>query len=673
MLRQAKFWAAVALIAAASIGGAVAAEAPAPTTGPAAPIVQPAEPAPATQEAAPAVAPPPHALTKEDAETFFDGLVPYALGRGDMAGMVIAVVKDGQLLFAKGYGYSDLEQRKPVIPDQTLFRPGSVSKLFTWTAVMQLVGQGKLDLDKDVNAYLDFKIPDAFGAPITMRQIMSHTAGFEEIAADLFVDKPENLFPLGDYLKKHIPARIYPPGKIVAYSNYSTAMAGYIIERLSGEKFDDYIANHIFKPLGMAHSTFTQPLPKDFEPNMSLGYKQASDGKPIPFELVEAAPAGSLTSTATDMAQFMIAHLNPDGDNKLLKPETMKLMHSRNYDLAPNLNGFNLGFYDEDRNGHRIIAHAGDTIPFHSDLHLILDANVGLFLSFNTQGKEGDAGQARTYFFRNFLDRYFPAAGTTDAKYTGTQDASRVVGSYTATRRKETALRILWLLGQANVTAEANGDVKVDALHDAAGAPKVWHQIAPLRYREKNGPAQLVFVADQAGNIQYFTTDDFVPVMLFSRTAPLEQNALFIPLSLSALGVFAATLVIWIVGGIMRWRYGRSLELTGGQWTWRLLSRIGVVLFLAVALGWVGFIAAVSADETILLGGKGASIMIPIYVVGVLSLLGGIAIVVNALRRIASGPGGILARGGELILAAAAIYGIWAVVNYGLVSFNTVI
>jgi CubicO group peptidase (beta-lactamase class C family) len=209
-------------------------------------------------QVAPTVAP--HDLTAEDADVFFDGLMPYALARGDIAGSVLVIVKDGKILFAKGYGYSDVATRKPVIPDQTLFRPGSVSKLFTWTAVMQLVQAGKIDLDRDVNDYLDFKIPEKFGKPITMRNLMTHTPGFEEGISKAFVQKSNELFPLRDYLMQHMPARIYPPGKVVAYSNYGCSLAGYIVQRLSGEPYADYIAHHILTPLGMLHSTFVQPL-----------------------------------------------------------------------------------------------------------------------------------------------------------------------------------------------------------------------------------------------------------------------------------------------------------------------------------------------------------------------------------------------------------------------------
>src|SRR5580692_10833453 len=189
----------------------------------------------------PVVAPAPmgaHALTAGDLESFLDGLMPLQIRNADIAGAVVAVVKDGHVLFEKGYGYADVAARRPVIADSTLFRPGSISKLFTWTAVMQQVEMGKLDLDRDVNDYLDFKIPPAFGKPITLRNIMTHSTGFEETAKDLFVGSAADLRPNSEYLRVHMPARIFPPGTTPAYSNYATTMAAYIVERVSGQNFN---------------------------------------------------------------------------------------------------------------------------------------------------------------------------------------------------------------------------------------------------------------------------------------------------------------------------------------------------------------------------------------------------------------------------------------------------
>ena len=285
-------------------------------------------------------------LTKADVDIWLDGFMPYALRTADIPGAVVTVVKDGQILTARGFGYADVEKRTPVDPDRTLFRPGSVSKLITWTAAMQLVEQGKLDLDKDINTYLDFKIPDYDGKPITLRQIMTHTAGFEEAIKDLIFSDPAHMLPLGDYLKRWTPKRVFAPGTTPAYSNWATALTGYMVERVSGESFDDYCDKHIFAPLGMTNSTMRQPLPEALASQMASGYKPGQDaGK---FEIVGPAPAGSLSSTGTDMAKFMIANL--DQGKGLLSPETAAMMHDSPLDkvdpasLLPPLNRMELGY-----------------------------------------------------------------------------------------------------------------------------------------------------------------------------------------------------------------------------------------------------------------------------------------------------------------------------------------
>ncbi len=409
--------------------------------------------------------PPPRELSAADLEAYLDGLVPDQLARDNIAGAAISVVKDGKVLLAKGYGFADAEKRTPVSPGATLFRPGSISKLFTWTSVMQLVEQNKLHLDKDVNGYLDFKIPPAFGQPITLKNIMTHTAGFEETAKDLFVADAQHMYPLDLYLKNHVPERIFPPGVVPAYSNYATAMAGYIVQRVSGEPFERYVAEHILKPLDMQRTTFVQPLPENLKPLMSSGYVQASQ-KPKPFEFVEAYPAGSVATTAQDMANFMIAHLQDGrfGDVQILRPETARLMHARLFGSDDRLNAMAHGFYEETRNGHRIIGHGGDTVLFHSDLHLIPDLGVGFFVSYNSAGKGGVSDRAM--LFHGFLDRYYPYTPPPGQKVAGTKaHAAEVAGMYKTSRRFESSfMRVTTPLGEVKVDAGSDGSITSDAL-----------------------------------------------------------------------------------------------------------------------------------------------------------------------------------------------------------------
>src|SRR5258705_6017613 len=534
---------------------AVSAQAQAPKK----PLAPPTEPASLTAATFTSSVPT-HELTATDVEIFLDGIMPSQLQREDIAGAVIAVVKDGKVIFAKGYGFSDIEKRAPVTADNTLFRPGSISKLFTWTSVMQLAEQGKLDLDKDVNEYLDFKIPPAYGKPITLKNIMTHTAGFEELGRDLFVSDAQHMHSLQQFLKHHVPDRIFPPGVVPAYSNYATALAGYIVQRVSGKSFDQYAQENIFSPLGMQRTTFVQPLPENLKPLMSNGYKKGSD-KAQEFEFVEAYPAGSVSTSAQDMSNFMIAHLQNGkfGDKQILKPETAKQMHSRLYGADERLNAMCYGFYEESRNGRRIIGHGGDTVFFHSDLHLILDENVGFFVSYNSAG-EGETS-ARSNLFEAFLDRYFPFTPAAGEKVEhAAEDAKEIAGFYKSSRRFDSSfLSLTTPLGEPRVIANSDTTISVDPLKGANGELKKFEEIAPFLFREVHGQDHIGFKKDAAGHWQ-FQLD--YPFFIFQKVGLLENKFFNIGLLIFGLCVLGLTVMLLPVAGMVTKHYGQQLDST---------------------------------------------------------------------------------------------------------------
>jgi CubicO group peptidase (beta-lactamase class C family) len=289
---------------------------------------------------------------------FMDGAINAELMAHHIPGATVAVVKDGKIIFAKGYGYADIDKRKPVVANETLFRVGSVSKLFVWTAVMQLAEQGKLDLDADINVYLkDFQIPATYLKPITLKDLMTHTPGFEDLATDgrVFVRNASDMMSLGEYLKEKMPARVRPPGDITAYSNYGAALAAYIVEQASGMPFDKYVEEKILHPLDMKSSTFDQPLPPNLASNMSNGYIYSNNAYTAePFEYVQAGPAGSMSSTAADMSKFMIAHLQNGryGNSSILQEATARRMHSQLFTNDLKVRGWTYGFWEMRLNNH---------------------------------------------------------------------------------------------------------------------------------------------------------------------------------------------------------------------------------------------------------------------------------------------------------------------------------
>ncbi len=374
--------------------------------------------------------------TPAEMEAFLNGVFAAQMSVDHVPGAVVSVVKDGQVFFAKGYGYSDMANQVQVSPDRTLFRIGSVSKLFVWTSVMQLAEQGKLDLNADVNTYLDFKIPSTFPEPITMKNLMTHTPGFEEFGVGLYAYNEDQLISLGDFLKTHIPARVFPPGEVGAYSNYGAALAGYIVERVSGMPFDEYVEKNIFQPLGMDHSTFRQPLPADLALDMSAGYSYI-DGEyqQGSFELIPPYPAGSVSATADDMAKFMTAHLQNGiySDARILSDATAQEMHSQLISYDSRLtDGMAHGFFRQQINGQLVLHHGGDTQFFHTGFYLLPDQNVGIFVSTNSV----EGSSMSDVVFKTFMDHYYPVEFGTElvppsdmasraAQYTGEYYSSR--------------------------------------------------------------------------------------------------------------------------------------------------------------------------------------------------------------------------------------------------------
>ena len=532
----------------------VCAQGPAPT-----PLASPAgSPPTAVEPTETSVAP--HELSRADLEAFLDALVPSQLENRNIAGAVVAAVKDGQVFLTKGYGYADYEKKKPVSPSQTLFRPGSISKLFTATAVMQLVEQDKLDLDRDVNEYLDFAIRKTFVEPITLRRLLTHTAGFEETLKNLFVPNEKSMRPLRDYLLGATPARIFPAGKIPSYSNYGLSVAGYIVERVSGEKFEDYVSNHIMRPLQMAHSTFAQPLPPSLAPLMSNGYIEAT-GKPQPFEFVQAAPAGSLSATADDMCRFMLAFLNKgtlEGAT-ILQPGTVQEMQARQFAVHPALNSLGLVFMEYSMNGFKAWGHGGDTIYFHSDLWLVPDANFGFFISYNSAAPRPGGGRGE--ILRALFDRYFAKAKNDEVKIdqaTAKADAGAVSGVYETTRRAETSLlRLSVPLGQSAVRANADGTISIDTSKNLRGQLKRWREVEPLVYEEVNGSDKLAFRRKPAGRVTELLSQ---PPIDEGQRAPWYDNKKFVfSVVGGSLAFVALTVLLWPIAAILRRRYHRPL------------------------------------------------------------------------------------------------------------------
>lgn len=480
----------------------------------------------------------------DDVEAYVDGIVKSLMATNKSPSGTVAIMRNGQMILAKGYGFENLEEQKPVDPYTTLFRPGSVSKLFTWTAVMQQVEEGKLDLDTDVNEYLDgFQIADTFEQPITLRNILTHTSGFEDGALGyLIVDDPQKALSLREAMEKYQPKRVNPPGAQTAYSNYATALAGLIVSNVSGLSFNDYIQQNIFDPLGMQNSSFVEPLPEGLDEHMAASYAVEA-GKYVkkPFEIISSfGPAGAQSATATDMVRFAQAMLNGgelDG-NRILEAGTAEEMLTREFTHDDRLMGMALGFYETEYNGYRVMGHGGDTQYFHSYLGIDQVNNLVFFVSFGS----GGGSAVRSAFTPAFYNEFFPVVETPPVPPEGfSERAGKYAGTYAFWRGNFSTIEKAFGLVSVIQVAPTADDTLMVAF---SGNAKQYVEVGDNLFRELNpgmsllagfSPRLLAFQQNDAGKITGFVLDGLPFMSLYKLPVYATPSFNFALLSFSVL------------------------------------------------------------------------------------------------------------------------------------------
>lgn len=500
-------------------------------------------------------------------ESYLDSYIPNQLSQYNVAGMTLSFVKDDKLLLAKGYGdRMTIPTVKPVIANQTLFRIGSVSKTFTAVAVLQLVDDGILDLDTNVNNYLStFQIPDTYNEPITLRHLLTHTAGFEEKAYPSILSSLLGVPPIEDLVIEILPDRVHPPGTITSYSNYGFTLLGYIVEEMSGKSFEQYVEDEIFLPIGMNSSTFKQPLPTSaMSSNMSMGYYET--GSPGFFEYLTVVPAGSCSSTATDMAKFMIALLDNGYYNstQILLNETTQMMQEEHFITHPNLPGVNLGLYEMDTHDTHIIGQGGDTIFFHSMMVLFPEDNLGFFVSYNSQS----GSVARDEFFEDILDQFYPNTIEVTPMDKYNKNLRQFTGLYLTTRRYYSDKIITPLTSGFNPYEIIEHDYldeawritkSSDGLLQLLGLEFI--QVEPDYFVESTGQYdyQIAFIRNKRGHITNFYSTIILPVYSFEFVHPIylsSEGVNFILFFVTL--VFLIISHIWGILGIVRARRNKK-------------------------------------------------------------------------------------------------------------------
>jgi CubicO group peptidase (beta-lactamase class C family) len=428
---------------------------------------------------------------------FIDTTVPQIMAERHIVGTAVTIVHDGRVLLSRGFGRPNVDTESAINsaidPARTLFRVGSVTKVFTAVAALQLAQAGHLDLHKDIRAY----VPDVqLRHGPTTHQLLTHTAGFDERFAGAATESPQDLQALSDHLRHYTPPQLFQPGRAYSYSNYNYALAGLVVERVSGARYDQYMADNVFTPLGMTATTAQQPPPAFMRDVVARGYRWDNGRhEPVPYSFTQVAPAGSITTTAADVGRLMLMLLNEgavDGA-QLLRPEFVAKMLAPQYAADARIPGTSYGFRQVVSRGH-LVWYAGGTLGDHAAAIFVMPAeDLGICVISNALPGAGD------YLFEPLMTHLAgspvsasPVRPAADAA----QRATRVVGTYQTYRRaghEMSAFRMLMPMMQSSVTVESDGAIRWQG--------RRWIEIAPLVFRHADSDAHIAFRENEGGDV----------------------------------------------------------------------------------------------------------------------------------------------------------------------------
>lgn len=543
----------------------------------------------------PASCNPETAALSEEASGHIDGLIEARMGVYHAAGAAVAIVRDGRLVYAKGFGAADSDTGRPVDPFTTPFRVGSITKLFTHTAAMQLMEQGRLDLDADINSYLDgAPIEEAFGEPVTANAIMAHRPGFESpgLGFDFFAH-PERAPSLKDFVADHQAKRVRAPGAATAYSNFGLSVLGLVVEEISGVPYSDYVSQNILAPLGMAHTSLREPvedpakaphgrMDEALAAEASKGHAWGPGGyKTLPVDHIypSAAPAGSMYASAGDMSCFMLAYLNDGsyGGARILKPETVALARTRAFTDRPETTDFAHGWFNYSVNGHQIYQHTGAMMAFTANLVLVPDLNIGVFMAANSTTGWPVTADTPTMILRYLEPSLEPAAAAPAGDVE--PPLAAFAGTYLTTVRSYSHLDGILEIGTGEASVSAAGEKLLIAEN---GAAKLWTRIAPLVFEDPASGRRARFMRDADGAVTtYYPSYGHAAY----ERIPFWRGSAFLKQAMTA-SAFLGLLVLFAAAGGGLARPAESSTLT---WTRRLSV---VSAGLAIALVWLSQRAA---------------------------------------------------------------------------------
>lgn len=496
----------------------------------------------------------PRTPADQDIESLVDTLVETSLEEHGVPGATVAVVAGGEIELTKGYGVADYETNTAVDADRTLFRVGSVSKAVLWTAVMRRVTSGDIDPNAPVSTHLDgIQLSTPYDEPITMAHLATHRAGFEESNRGLWIPDSAALRPLSTYLETAQPTCVRPPGEAGSYSNYGAALAGGVLASVADTAFTEAVDTQLLTPAGMTSSSFEQPLPDSLTARHATGYPTGdvyADGE---FPYVGLRPAGSMSATAADMARFMQLHLNDgvvDGE-RVLRSETVTSLHEQWATHHERLPGMAFGLFERNHGDVRTLWHNGSTIAFHSNLVLVPERGLGLFISYNGSG----GAAARNDVTAGFLDALLPEPET--QSLTPTENPTRaeeLEGTYRSLRVSKTGYDRLTTTLQASTVSVSIADDGA-LVTESGGQTNRWVETAPLVFEHVEERRTLAFGED--GDDIHYLFMGSNPATAYGRIGFRDQLPTHAAVTAASVLVLLSGVIGWSILGVVRW-YGGS-------------------------------------------------------------------------------------------------------------------
>jgi CubicO group peptidase (beta-lactamase class C family) len=524
----------------------------APTPTPVGPAAASPPPAPPTVTAR---LTPGTAIPQSELEALVDGAVRQAMADRHVAGVAISVVQNGRILLKKGYGLASLSPARAVDPDRTLFRIGSISKLFTWTLVMKEVERGLMRLDAPINLYLPepLQVRDqGYVRQVELRDLMTHSAGFEDkMLGRLFELQASRVRPLNTYLRQEKPRRVRAPGLLPEYSNYGAGLAGAALSQVTGKTYDDLVEAEILRPLGLAHTTFREPYPAD--PNLpppmpdalaadaaqGLAWTGAGFAARPYYEYVtQLAPAGAASSTAGDMAQLMtliLAGGTLDG-HTIYGPQTAQAFRTVILRSGPGVQGWADGFMERPLpGGFDSFGHEGQTLNFRSNLITVPALDLGIFISANSDSaRDLVESLPGVIVGRFYAPPEPPEAGGAPDLYA---QRSVYAGEYVDEDRRYGGLEQFVAL----LTDQIHIDVSPDGRLLVTGEGAFQPTGEPGQFREIGGAHRIAGFQIVGGTARRWLAPSGAKT--FERVGPIWRRRTLAAISLAALIAAAATLI----------------------------------------------------------------------------------------------------------------------------------